>query len=203
MVSDPSSDYPRSIQGWVLPNEKLLWVGKPDPHIHLKPEDFALILLGIVMIGTSVNGIARTAVSWQKNHVTDLTWAYAFLVCAMALFLAFGLFLAAVRFYFLKKRILATEYGLTSQRLLIARGGKLGDLLSIDLRELRGLRLSTRSGRVGTINFEYGTADADLALGRRIDLISPCVLRPALHDIPEATRVFNLILEAKAQMVSG
>ncbi len=97
---------------YVLPSERLLWWGRPDPTKHFAPTDAFIIPFSLLWAGFSIFwevGAARSGAP-----LPFVLFGAPFV--AVGLFFVFGRFIAKAR----RKR--QTAYGLTDRRALVAVG---------------------------------------------------------------------------------
>lgn len=97
---------------YVLPSERLLWWGRPDPTKHFAPADAFIIPFSLLWCGFSIFwevGAARSGAT-----LPFVLFGAPFV--AVGLFFVFGRFIAKAR----RKR--QTAYGLTDRRALVAVG---------------------------------------------------------------------------------
>jgi len=103
---------------YVLPSERLLWWGRPDPAKHFAPADAFLIPFSLLWCGFSIFWLVGAASSGAP--LPFVLFGVPFVL--IGIFFVFGRFIAKAR----RKR--QTAYGLTDHRALVAVGtGSLSD----------------------------------------------------------------------------
>lgn len=107
---DPMSE----LQPFLLPGERLLWAGRPDPGVWFTPGDLALIPLSILWCGF--------AVFWESLAVTGNGGAF-FIIWGVP-FIAAGLYFVVGRFFYKRYRKGRTIYGITPGRAIVLTGGR-------------------------------------------------------------------------------
>lgn len=120
-------------------DERILWVGRPDPRAHFARWDWFLVPFSIVWTTLAV----VTMLSAITHHAP---WVAVIVTGVMV---AFGAYLCVGRFAVKAHVNRATRYWLTSQRAIIRRGGRENSIeLSAD--NIR-MTKSPRSGRVDVV----------------------------------------------------
>lgn len=105
-------DLPRRLAPYLLPDERLLWTGRPDPGKHLGAGDVFLVPFSLLW-----TGIAVFIGSRALAQGAPMPFALVPL-----LFVALGLYVVAGRFVYKARRKRQTVYGLTQDRALVAVG---------------------------------------------------------------------------------
>jgi hypothetical protein len=169
----------------VTTGERLLWSGRPRPGLVFTAQDGCLLPFSLLWTGFSC--------LWEGMAIASgAPW----------FFLLMGLPFLAVGFYLLVGRLILgmlqrrrTRYALTSQRIIIMSGLRGRRIHSLTLRDLEQIRLN--EGRDGSGTITFGAANPGQWWAN-----NPAGIglpgRPAFERIPEARRVHDLILEAKA-----
>ncbi|WP_156340033.1 PH domain-containing protein [Sphingomonas sp. Leaf17] len=124
--------------------ERLLWTGRPDGGLFLRPIEWLLIPFSLLWGGFMV---FWNITAWTADAPTEFTlFGVPFLVV--------GVYVVAGRFLhdmWLRRR---TRYAVTDQRILIRRQGLGGSMRSLDIRNLPMLDLRETAAGPGTIQFE-------------------------------------------------
>lgn len=129
----------------LLPDERLLWVGRPDPGKHLTRSDLYLVPFSLLWGGF--------AIFWEASVVTDGAGVAPTLFGGP--FVLVGLYLIIGRFFYKAHRKRRTVYGLTRDRALVAGGSG-----SLSEQPLPGTPLEqrrSRDGRHTTVRFGRST----------------------------------------------
>jgi hypothetical protein len=171
------------------PKERLLWFGQPKQGLLLRGEDAWLIPFSLVWCFFSVPGSISRMVSGGGFIFFDLLFAIA------GLYLLFGRFLVDM---WLRAH---TTYGLTERQALIVTSGFSEQIRFVNLKTLSDLKLTMRRGGTGTI--ELGKPKFSI-FGPRYSRATPFpgidhYLPPAFEAIPDARRVYDLIVQAQYQ----
>lgn len=125
----------------LLPDETLVWTGRPDPGKHLGPVDVFLVPFGVFWLGFSIFWLV-TAVS---------SGAPFFFPLFGVPFVALGVYFVAGRFLVKAAGKRRTVYGLTEGRALVAEGE--GSLQETSLDRTPVDRRRSRGGRHLTVSF--------------------------------------------------
>ena len=129
---------------YLLPDETLLWTGRPDPAKHLSPKDLWLVPFSLLWGGFSV----FWTVSVALRAATPLSALFGLP------FVLFGLYFVAGRFVYKARRKRQTVYGLTAGRALIAVGS--GSLAEAPVQRTPVEQTRSRDGRHLTVTFGRG-----------------------------------------------
>ncbi|MGX5682520.1 hypothetical protein [Schumannella luteola] len=128
-----------AIEPYLIPGERLLWAGRPDPSKHFSANDLYTVPFSIVWFGFTIFWTALAATSKAP---------FPFLFFGLV-FVAVGIYFTVGRFVVKATRKKSTRYGVTTGRLLAVRPG------SVDEASLRGLpamsTVTARSGHVSVV----------------------------------------------------
>jgi hypothetical protein len=131
------------LQPDLLPDEHLLWSGRPRGGLLLRPSDALAIPFSLMWCGF--------AVFWEAS-VLKSNSPFFFGLWGIP-FVAIGLYMVFGRFVVDAYRRARTFYGVTNQRVLIKQVGPGGRLRSLSLRSLPEINVSERSDGGGRISF--------------------------------------------------
>jgi hypothetical protein len=185
----PSDTY-AALTPHLNPGERLLWFGRPKQGLLLRGEDAWLIPFSLVWCFFSFPGSFSRLVSGGGGFIFfDLLFAI------VGLYLLIGRFLVDM---WLRAH---TYYGLTERQALILTGGFSEQIRFIHLKTLGDLKLTMRRDGTGTI--ELGKPKFSI-FGPRASRAFPSpgtgqYLPPAFEAIPDARRVYDLIVQAQHQ----
>ena len=171
----------------LLPGERLLWEGRPRARaIGLAPDERAPAILTLGWFG-----IASYAVLWAVDRQLD--WPYALLLAgAPVAFLA----LNASRMLRRHRRRSGRAYVLTDRRVLWLSRGRVAEQLP--LSEVSEVSVHHHDARTGTVVLGPTSRAAEVL--RRSDARARrrAELAPALADVQEAERVYDIVRAALA-----
>jgi hypothetical protein len=106
-----------AIEPHVLPGERLLWAGRPDPTKHFTANDVVLIPFSLVWLGF--------VIFWLTAAISS--GAPTFFVLFGSVFLVIGLLMSVGRFFIKAARKKRTRYGITSSRVIVVEGNRVTD----------------------------------------------------------------------------
>jgi hypothetical protein len=174
-----------AFEGRLLPNETILWAGRPAQGLRLTARDGLLIPFSLLWAGF--------AVFWEITVLRSR--APLFMALFGAAFVLVGLFMVFGRFVVDAWLRGATVYALTDRRLLILRAGTWPAFKALSLESLPECALSEGANARGSIRFGpsaplfsryYG------GFGAWTPSLDPT---PQFLAIDDARRVFGLIQE--------
>ena len=181
----PGTDSPR-LRALLSKDERLLWSGRPPRGLLLRAQDAYLVPFSLLFCGFFVfwmqTALRRTAPTFF------LIWGSAFAL--------FGLYLLLGRFAVDALQRGRTEYGVTSERVIIVSGLLRESVVSLPLRSLSRVTLTVR-----------GDGSGDIEFGERLPFAGFLVpgwpgagrnLAPVFERIPGAREVHERIREAQA-----
>ena len=174
---------PAEISDRLLPNEGVVWWGRPRQGLMLTPRDGLLIPFSFVWGGFSI--------FWEATVLMGNA-PVPFALFGMV-FVVIGLFLIVGRFFvdaWLRSRMV---YALTDRRVLIARSGPWASFRALNRDAQPEVTLNERAGGRGTITF--GNRVATFGYGNRMSggwmpALEPT---PQFLQIDDARRVFAAI----------
>ncbi len=177
----------------LLQDEKILWVGQPDPNVLFSRGDIFSLPFGLVWCAYMV---PRAWDAFRAGHAPFPVGLLLFAVIA-----AVGLYMLVGRFicgWWWKQ---STYYAVTNRRLLFVTKLRRRDLLAVSLGSIPAISKSIGHGGTGTLTFGNPTAASRLwtpGLSSAEAQHQP----PAFRDISDADEVYQLvnrlIEEAKA-----
>ena len=187
------------VSGLTAPGERVLWSGRPAPRGRPRGKDVARSLFGLAWLAF--------AAFWSWNVWLQGEMWVALPFGAGAAFV--GLWLLILKPMRDRRRRAATEYVVTDNRVIVARGGSRVHVRSLPVDRLPELTLIGNPDGSGTIRFErprprepippgtMGRTDDYLrerALRRRVRARGPAPL--AFEDVEDAAAVYAIIADA-------
>ena len=174
------------VRGTLRAGERLIWEGRPDVNVYSLRGAWYLLPFSVLWSGFTFFweflAISRGA------PVIFVLWGVPFVVI--------GIYLLVGRIYVARREAATTVYAVTDQRVLIEAGAFRRRLTQLDLRDLPMLQLEDDGRGRGTITFGP-------VLGFRLPAGWPTMggyARPTMFAaIPDASHVFELLQDAKAQ----
>ena len=166
----------------LLPDEKVLWEGRPGQGLLLQPNDAFLIPFSLFWTG-SVFRMAIPLTPGRAPSTFDLF---------LLLFMAFGIYLTVGRFFadaWIRSRMV---YLVTNERVIIVTGR--GKVTSLDIKRLPALEFRRRFGDRGTIRFGAGRGLTSLFANRGLSSWQPSSdPTPQFLNIADARMVYDLV----------
>jgi hypothetical protein len=173
-------------QRYLQPDEKILWVGGPDPSRVIGRGDAFLIPFSLVWGGG--------AIAWEGAVI--LSGAPFFFWLWGLPFVVIGQYFIWGRFIYKRWDRRRTAYALTNERALILRGRS---LQSVFLKQQPAMHQSVRADGSGSL--EFGSPSGWYGHGywanTGMDFFSPVRGVPAFYDIPDVAKVDRLVNQAR------
>ncbi|MCU0432095.1 MAG: PH domain-containing protein [Bacteroidia bacterium] len=130
----------------LIPNEVLVWSGKPKTGIIFRGSDLYLIPFSILWCGF--------AIFWETMVISSNA-PFFFWIWGIP-FILVGLYLTVGRFFIDAKKRENTVYGLTNERIIIISGIFSRNVKSLNIKTLTDVSFTEKADRSGTITL--GTA---------------------------------------------
>lgn len=184
-----SGPIPQEVSRELAGGERLVWTGQPVRGVRLRKSDAFLIPFSILWGGFAIFWEAMAFNSGAPFFFR--LWGVPFVLV--------GLYLMAGRFFYEAWLRARTYYAVTSERVLIVKGGLGRTVTSLRLKTIADLSLQEAGSGVGTISFGGGTTwgsmfgagagwpGAERHLGHRFDLLANA--RSVYESIRAAQRV--------------
>jgi hypothetical protein len=171
----------QELKDYLMPNERLLWAGKPVQGLRLQKSDWFMVPFSLIWCCFSIFWIFGASLGGGYFGLFGIPFVL------VGLYLVFGRF-----FYdsFLRKSAI---YGVSNQRILIKEGVLSNELLSLDLKNLPALHLIQFDNGGGTITFGE---DITTGYGKRAQTQQA----PKFDAIEEVSSVYQLILSQKGDV---
>jgi hypothetical protein len=181
------------LQPYVQPGEAVLWTGRPDPNRLLSGKDLFLIPFSLLWGGFAIfweGSVLLLGSGPNKAPIFFVLWGIPFVLA--------GQYIIWGRFFVKRWQRQRTTYAVTNQRVLILRGRS---LQSIFLSQLPPIVQSSRADGSGTL--EIGNSGSPFGYGvwanTGMDAFSMGRSVFAFYDIPDVTRVYGLINQARSR----
>jgi len=189
-VLRPAGSAQDRLRAELLPGERILWMGQPEPAVLFSRIDRFLAPFSIIWAGIAFATLAQALARPSENSL-----GLPFSIVASIV----GLYLVAGRFFYkawLKKR---TVCAVTDKRVLVLRETRVRSLESAFIEQIPVIHKWVRQDGIGTIQFgnarfldaAYGSTGLEL-LGR---IRSNTV--PVFSDIRDAANVCRLVEERR------
>lgn len=183
-----------AITSRLLPNERIVWSGRPATGIKFVGSDLLTIPFGIVFLVLSLSWINGA----QSGGAPLAFWLFGIP------FVFVGVFMVGGRFPIDAWARSNTCYAVTDRRIMIARGSPFGKFTSIMLDRLPETSLEEHPDGSGTITFGeqlplFGSPYSRQPLRSLMPSFNAV---PAFHFIPDAHKVFDQVQKLAAPMRS-
>lgn len=175
----------REVRSIIGPTEKLLWSGRPQRGLMFGSHELFLIPFSLLWCGF--------AIFWEAQVV--LSGAPLFFMLWGIPFVLIGLYLVAGRFVVDMLIRANTVYGITDSRVIIRSGLFRQGMQSLLLRTLSDISLDERGDGTGTILLGPQISWRSSQFGPWLP--SSKSGPPKLMGIPDAGRVFDVLLQAQ------
>jgi hypothetical protein len=172
------------LQHELMPEEKLLWSGRPKGGILLRGEDTFLIPFTVLWFGFAIFW-ETTAISGGAPFFFGL-WGIPFILI--------GFYMAIGRFFYDKINRENTIYGITNNRVIIKSGVFKRDVQSLNIHILFNLSINEKNDGTGTIKLDADNKASPFSFNIPGWPGAPKPT-PALEFITEVRSVYNLILK--------
>jgi Bacterial PH domain len=176
-----------TIRGLLRPNERLLWEGKPDVWAYSMRGALYLIPFSLLWGGF--------AIFWEVSVLTSKApWFFAIWGVP---FVAIGLYMIFGRILYARREAANTTYAVTDERVLIQSGVFRPRLTVLDLSDLPPLQLDDGGRGLGTVTI--GASMSPIRIPSGWPAMGMYARPPSFASIPDATKVFELLQDAKTE----
>lgn len=178
-----------AIDKQLLKGERLVWKGAPTPGVFFRPIDIFLIPFSVFWAGFAIfwNGAVWLAPSSDIDWLFKL-WGLPFLVA--------GAYITVGRFLHDAKIRRHLAYGVTSQRVLIVRRKRSGNVVrAFDLTQLSSMELQEKNDGLGSIIFEQQSM---FGMNAGVDFWIPALNLARFDRIESPRRIYELIQEQRS-----
>ena len=187
MTSRPSTSATgTSFRPYLLPDERIVWEGKPDVRAFMLRGWWYLVPFSLLWGGF--------AIFWEVSVIRGgappffLIWGIPFVL--IGLYMIFG------RFYVAAREAENTSYAVTDRRILIHRGAFRQSLVELDLDRLPSLELDEGRDGLGTITF--GPVGSLFRAPPGWPTFGMYQAPPAFQSIRDVRAVFDVVQQARS-----
>lgn len=191
MIVDPEIE--RKIQPELLPGERVLWTGRPDPSRLLNLADVGLIPFSLLWGGF--------ALGWFVQGLTGRAKADAPTIIVGAFFALFGLYLIVGRFFVKAQRKRHTFYAVTDRRVVVLTDLWRRSVHAALIGHIPAIEKHVRADGVGSIRFGSGSRFASMYEDTGLEFFGAFYGAPApsFLNIPEVNDVTNLVTRLQVE----
>lgn len=191
MTPDASQELDSILRRELLPGERLLWSGRPQPG--KLNAAFAIWLFAVPWTAFALFWEAMALLPWMASSHTPLgiQWSFGIIFPLFGLpFIAVGATMLAMPFR-ARRKAAQTIYGLTDQRMLRVTAGARRESASVLISQMGPIDVTADADGCGTLRIQTGT---------RIDSDGDKVTeRFEVAAVPGVNRLEGLLLEQKAK----
>jgi hypothetical protein len=182
-------------QAHLLPGEKLLWTGQPDPNILFSQTDYFLIPLTLIW---TVFFFFATWNIWDPVlHGNPDSFIFPDII--LIIFLLIGVYILFGRFFFKKWKKQRTFYAVTNRRVLVLTKTFGEQLQESNIKLIPAINKRVRSDGIGTLIFGENESifsnRGRLPGNSGMDILPNSVVPLAFYDIPNANEVHRLLTD--------
>jgi hypothetical protein len=187
----PSPELESILRRELMPGERLLWSGRPDPS-RLRAA-FAIWFFAVPWTAFALFWEAMALLPWMASSHTPLgiQWSFGIIFPLFGLpFIGVGLTMLWMPFK-ARRKAAHTIYGLTDQRLLRVSAGRQRESASVLISQMGPIDVTADADGYGTLRVQTGTSrDSD---GDRV------TERFEVFGVPGVNRLEGLLLEQRAR----
>ncbi|WP_421837796.1 hypothetical protein [Novosphingobium sp.] len=187
----PSPELESILRRELMPGERLLWSGRPDPS-RLRAV-FAIWFFAVPWTAFALFWEAMALLPWMASTHTPLgiQWSFGIIFPLFGLpFIGIGLTMLWMPFK-ARRKAAQTIYGLTDQRLLRVSAGTKRESASVLISQMGPIDVTADADGYGTLRIQTGTSrDSD---GDRV------TERFEVFGVPGVNRLEGLLLEQRAR----
>ena len=187
----PSPELESILRRELLPAERLLWSGRPDP-ARLRAA-FAIWLFAVPWTAFALFWEAMAFLPWMASTHTPpgIQWSFGIIFPLFGLpFIGVGLSMLWMPFR-ARRKAAQTIYGLTDRRLLRVTAGARRESASVLISQMGPIDVTADADGYGTLRVQTGTSrDSD---GDKV------TERFEVFGVPEVNRLEGLLLEQRAR----
>jgi len=167
-------------------DEKLLWAGRPETGLKLRPSDAVLIPFSLMWCGF--------AIFWESTvFFTDAPFFFKLWGIP---FVLVGLYITVGRFIIDILQRKNTIYGITNDRVIIRSGIFSKQTKSLNIRTISDITFKEKSDGSGTISLgPTGLGQSMLFAGNNWSTWSRAKSTPSLEFIGQVRKVYNILIE--------
>lgn len=192
----------QQFQSDLMPDESVLWTGRPDPSIIFSKGDIFLIPFSLIWGGGVIFGEVNLLKLFFEGKAGPSP--RLFLIFGIA-FIAVGLYVMIGRFFYKKWKKQHTYYAVTEKRVLILTTGWYRQLKAASIDNLPSIEKSTGKNGTGNVIFGNSTFGDGIYLNSGMDFVSANRKNfpAAFFDIKDADAVYVLVSRLMAEAKAG
>src|SRR5262249_42158437 len=186
------------LQGELLPDETLLWAGRPCRKVILHKEDIGLIPFSLLWGGFAIFWEYMATGGFQRSDGPN--WFFALWGVP---FVAIGQYMIWGRFFYAWWKKGRVFYGVTNKRVIVLDRvwGRKVSIAYLD--RIPRIEKECRSDGIGTLRFGY----PPISVNKRKNFGSfdplPTSEVPTFVDVEQADAVYRIVAEARDRLMTG
>ncbi len=165
------------------PGERMIWSGQPQKGLMLRPSDALMIPFSLFWGGF--------AIFWEFS-VLSASGSFFFALWGVP-FVLVGLYMIFGRFFLDSAKRSKTFYALTNERVIIISGLFNQNTMTLDIKKLPEMNISTKNNGKGTIIFGPSHPMAWMYSGSVFPTMGRYNIAPSFDMIDDAKTVFQHI----------
>lgn len=190
MIPDLSQDLDSILRRELMPGERLLWSGRPDPARLRAP--FLIWFFAVPWTAFALFWEAMAFLPWLGSTHTPLgiQWSFGIIFPLFGLpFIGIGLTMLWMPFK-VRRKAATTIFGLTDRRIVRVTAGRKRESASVMLDQMGPIDVSADADGYGSLRIQTGTrtdSDGDKVIDR-FEVLA----------VPDVARLESLLLERRA-----
>lgn len=174
-----------ALQPYLLPDERILWTGRPDPRRLFTVADLWLVPFSLMWGGFAL--VWETLVLSSSAPWFFVLWGVPFVVV--------GQYFIWGRFLYKRWDRSRTTYAVTNRRIIVLRGHR---LQSVSVNPLPQINQSSGRDGEGTLAFGMTPFGYGIWANTGMDWFSRHAAPVAFYDIPDVNNVYRVVAGAAA-----
>lgn len=189
------------LQWEMMPGERILWAGMPNPSVIFHAQDWIMIPFSLLWGGGVLFMGADSFGWWHGKPGTARTWDFGMIV--IAAFIAVGQYLIWGRFVadaWLKRH---TYYAITDRRVLLRQEGLKSKTRAVYLDSLTEIQRDDSSTGSLWLGPKNVMLSGRYQPNRSLSFVNIDAVGPVLADIDDVDSVYRLILDLRQKRTEG
>ncbi len=182
---------PERFRSELLPGERILWTGQPDPNVVFDRGDFLLVPFSLLWGGF--------AIFWEASAIAQHGGPF-FAIWGIP-FVGVGLHFIGGRFVYKRWKKRRTFYAVTDRRAMVLSEGTRRTVEAVFLKDVPTINRSTRPSGIGSVAFGNSSGWASMFSNSGMGKAAwpyGSVAALTFYDIADADRVYDLVMRLRA-----
>jgi len=183
---------------FLLKDEKILWMGQPNPNVNFTSMDWFLIPFSIMWGGFAIFWELGVLGVLSINNSNETNVPIVFSLFGIP-FVIIGLYFIFGRFIYKKWKKRRTYYAVTNKRILILTNTTSKKVMAEFIDNIPVINYSQKSNGVGSIRFGNFNFMTDMYENTGMDFFSGFLGKstPTFFDIDNVKEVYNIVNEIR------